>query len=209
MRNARKWLSVLLALVFACLPQMTLPAQAAEMYDIWVGGVRVDSSNAGDVLGDGTVVFTPASGSEPAKLTLNGASIPGAFRTDRTDSTAGIYAEEDLTLELHGASAVNGTDADASSYGILINGYHLTVTGDGILDVTAGDSDYSCAISAFTLTMRSGTVRATAGKGLDESEAVFSNFVMVGGTLYAEGGESEASRSSRERASPRKVTLNR
>ena len=32
MRNARKWLSLLLALalVFACLPQMTLPAQAAE-----------------------------------------------------------------------------------------------------------------------------------------------------------------------------------
>ena len=32
MRNARKWLSVLLALAFACLPQMTLPAQAAEVF---------------------------------------------------------------------------------------------------------------------------------------------------------------------------------
>ncbi len=36
MRNARKWLSLLLALalVFACLPQMTLPTHAAEEYDL-------------------------------------------------------------------------------------------------------------------------------------------------------------------------------
>ena len=186
-------LSMLLAIVMIA-GLLPVTAQAAEEYGVWVGGVRVDSANAGDVRGDGKVVFTPAAGSEPAKLTLNGASIPGAFRPGRTDSAAGIYAEEDLTLELHGASAVNGTDADASSYGILINGYRLTVTGDGILDVTAGDSDYSCAISTNTMTMRSGAVAATAGKAADESEGIYSNgFTMAGGTLMAVGGEAATS----------------
>ena len=44
-QSMKKLLSLLLAmaLVFVCLPQMTLPAQAAEEYNIWIGGVRVDS----------------------------------------------------------------------------------------------------------------------------------------------------------------------
>ena len=194
MRNARKWLSVLLALVFACLPQMTLPAQAAEEYNIWIGGVRVDSSNAGDVLGDGTVVFTPASGSEQARLTLNNAAIPGAARPDAPNSTAGIYAGIDLTLELVGSSEITGTDAISSSFGILLDGKTLTVTGSGTLDVTAGDGSYSCAISTNSMIMRSGTIRATAGKASDESEGVYSNsFTMEGGTLVATGSEAPKS----------------
>jgi S-layer homology domain. len=192
MRNARKRLSLLLALalVFACLPQMTLPAQAAEEYNIWIGGVRVDSSNAGDVLGDGTVVFTPASGSEQARLTLNNAAIPGAARPDAPNSIAGIYAGIDLTLELVGSSEITGTDAISSSFGILLDGKTLTVTGSGTLDVTAGDGVYSCAISTNSMIIRSGTIRATAGKASGESEGVYSNsFTMEGGTLVATGGE--------------------
>ena len=196
MRNARKRLSLLLALalVFTLLPQMTLPAQAAEEYNIWIGGVRVDSSNAGDVLGDGTVVFTPASGSEQARLTLNNAAIPGAARPDAPNSTAGIYAGIDLTLELVGSSEITGTDAISSSFGILLDGKTLTVTGSGTLDVTAGDGSYSCAISTNSMIMRSGTIRATAGKASDESEGVYSNsFTMEGGTLVATGSEAPKS----------------
>ena len=196
MRNARKRLSLLLALalVVVCLPQMTLPAQAAEEYNIWIGGVRVDSSNAGDVLGDGTVVFTPASGSEQARLTLNNAAIPGAARPDAPNSTAGIYAGIDLTLELVGSSEITGTDAISSSFGILLDGKTLTVTGSGLLIVYAGDGVYSCAISTNSMIMRSGTIRATAGKASDESEGVYSNsFTMEGGTLVATGSEAPKS----------------
>ena len=73
-RNITKLLSVLLAvvLIVGLLPATAL---AWAEYDVWVGGVQVSDSNRNDVLGDGTVVFTPATGSEPAKLALYNATF--------------------------------------------------------------------------------------------------------------------------------------
>ena len=77
-RNITKLLSVVLAvvLVVGLLPATAL---AWAVYDVWVSGVQVTGLNAKDVLSDGgTVVFTPATGSEPAKLTRKNAKITGA-----------------------------------------------------------------------------------------------------------------------------------
>ena len=55
------------------------------LYDLWVKSIRVNSSNHNDVLGTRTVSFAPASGGNPATLTLNGVT-----RNDIT--TAGVDA---------------------------------------------------------------------------------------------------------------------
>ena len=192
-RYITKLLSVLLAvvLIVGLLPATAL---AAEEYNVWVGGVQVTDSNRNDVLGDGTVAFTPAAGSEQAKLKLYGANITGTSLPKYPDDNYGIYSEIDLTLELNGASTVTGTDAENSSCGILFNRSHLTVTGNGVLNVTAGAGTYSCALNTNSMIIRSGTIRATAGKSSDESEGIYSNyFVMVGGALVATGGEAPRS----------------
>ncbi|MBQ9984225.1 MAG: hypothetical protein IJP29_06505 [Lachnospiraceae bacterium] len=58
-------------------------------YDLYVGGIQVTSSNASDILGDGTVSFTPAS-NVPAVLTLKNANVTGS-RSALGQSGAGIY----------------------------------------------------------------------------------------------------------------------
>ena len=190
-------MSLLLAvvLVVGLLPATAL---AIETYPVWVGGVQVDASNAGDVLGDGTVVFTPAAGSEPAKLTLFNADVTGTSLSKYPDDNYGIYSEIDLTLEIHGKNTITAEDAvaDAVSCGIYMkdNIANLVIVGDGTLDVTAGKGDFSYAVRANKLKMQGGTVRATAGDATGDSCAVFSEeLVMEGGTLEATAGKGKYS----------------
>ncbi len=196
MKKARKWLSVLLAvvLVVGLLPATAL---AIQTYPVWVGGVQVDASNAKDVLSDGgTVVFTPAAGSEPAKLTLYNADIVGTSLPKYPDDNDGIYSEIDLTLELHGKNTITCEDAvsDAECNGIYLEEANLVIAGDGTLDVTAAKGEFSRAVRARDLTMRSGTVQATGGEGTYWSVA-FScySFIMEGGTLEATAGKGKYS----------------
>ena len=167
------------------------PTAAVTAYDVWVAGVQITDGNKDDVLDDGgTVAFDP----DTATLTLNNADITGAPVPSWPQDNDGIYSTIDLTLELVGNNTITAASATDDSFGILVLDKKLTVTGDGALAVTAGDAEYSCAISTDTMTMESGTVTATAGKGSDESEGVYSNgFTMEGGSLTATGGESAAS----------------
>ena len=188
MKKARKWLSLLLAVVLV-VGLLPVTAQAALEYDVWVGGVRVDSSNASDVLGDGTVVFTPATGSEPARLALYNANITCAKPPDARESDDewhGIKSEIDLTLELHRTNTISPADNQNHFYYYGIQAKDLVIMGDGTLDVTAGKGGMSYAVSGGKLTMRGGTVRATANQGYDLGSAfTTSEFTMEGGTLEA------------------------
>ena len=199
-RNITKLLSVLLAivLVVGLLPATAL---AWAVYDVWVSGVQVTGLNAKDVLSDGgSVVFTSATGSEPAKLTLKDADIVGTSLLAHPDDNFGIYSEIDLTLELHGKNTITAEDAvsDAVSCGISLRAFpkkiRLVIVGDGTLNVTAGKGDSSCAVRAAEMTMQGGSVRATAGEASYESIAVSCiDFVMEGGTLEATSGKAENS----------------
>ena len=198
-RNITKLLSVVLAvvLVVGLLPATAL---AWAVYDIWVSGVQVTGLNADDVLSDGgTVVFTSATGSEPAKLTLKDADIVGTSLLAHPDDNFGIYSEIDLTLELHGKNTITAEDAvsDAVSCGISMRAFpkkmHLVIDGDGTLNVTAGKGDSSWAVRATEMTMRGGTVRATAGEASRSAAVSCIDFVMEGGTLEATSGKAENS----------------
>ena len=194
MKKARKWLSLLLAvvLVVGLLPSTAL---AIQTYPVWVGGVQVDASNAKDVLGDGTVVFTPATESEPARLRLYNADIVGTSLPAYPDDNFGIYSEIDLTLEIRAWNKITCEDAvsDAVSNGIYMEQVNLVIEGDGMLNVTAAKGKYSHAVYAKELTMRGGTVRATAGEASYSWGVDCRDFVMEDGTLEATSGKGNRS----------------
>ena len=109
-------------------------------YNLYVGGTRVTTDNAGDVLGDGTVSYDERANT----LTLSGASVSAQ------DTPYGIYAENDLNIVLEGKNSVSvggefseddlaqlsGTDISAAIY----SGGNLTIregAGSGTLNASA------------------------------------------------------------------------
>ena len=153
-----------------------------EEYPLWVGKDRVTSENAGDVLGDGTVRFTPASGDDPAVLTLNGANITTTY------GVTGIHyiGTDSLIIEL-----VSGTDnkviPDASfSDAIYFSGGNVTITGEGKL-TARGQSNGIYADEQSVLTIDGGDVTAEGGGfGIQASN----DFTVKSGILNASGTDS-------------------
>ena len=96
----------------------------AVSYDVWVGGTQVNSDNAGDVLGDGSVSY------EPDKRTLFFAEAE-PFIAD-TYNGAMIYADQDLTIVVP-PGGLTLSYADAAK-GIFVSG-GLTMLGDVTVDV--------------------------------------------------------------------------
>ena len=126
-------------------------------YPVWVQGIQVKDSNKDNVLGDGKVVFTPASGSTPHTLTLSGASI-----SDTTEKPA-IYTM-DADLLVTGSATISVTndrsgirmDKDESSGGTLtLENAQLTISGGSIHD----------AIEAYNMSIENSTVEITGFSG--------------------------------------------
>ena len=85
----------LLSVLFAML---LMPLSAwAEDYDIIVGGVQVTSDNAANVLGDGTVSFTPAGDTTPATLTLEGANLTEGITTSINGLVIDLIGDNTIT----------------------------------------------------------------------------------------------------------------
>lgn len=113
----------------------------AEDYPIMVAGVQVTSENASNVLGDQetpTVVFTPAVNTNPATLTLNGATLEGTI----------VSSLSALTIHLEGENTLNGfisTEGDNNTLTFTYSGNSsLTISSEetiisGFSDVNFGD----------------------------------------------------------------------
>ncbi len=122
MKNAKKWLGLLLALVLVCslLPVGAMTALAeGESYELWVGGVQVGDEN---LSGEGWS-FDP----ESKTLTLTDAEITG----DHMGRI--IYAKGmDLTLALSGKSKM--------SKGISLEQGKLKIQGSGSLTIESEET---------------------------------------------------------------------
>ena len=130
---------ILSIILMLCMVMTLLPgtAFAADTYyQIWFGNIRVNSTNANDVLGDGTVSFDAATNT----LTLNNAHIDSSngYYTTISNNTL-IYINQFTTINLIGNNTVGRLDLpdDERSYGIY-NKDSLTITGSGTLTVEAG-----------------------------------------------------------------------
>ncbi len=142
--------------------------------------------------------------SETKTLTLNGVD----FRT--TNDTA-VYLPAGTTIVLHGENYITGGDAKESPYnvcaGIRVLG-NLTISGDGSLTVTSGDSTQKSGGMSFgifaingnsevNVTINGGTVVAKAGKSHNHSMGIYAGWgnngnVTISGNAHviAMGSES-------------------
>ena len=180
------------------------PAEAIN-YDVYVGDTRVTSANANDVLGDGTVSYTPAilkmEGDEyidiPQTLTLNGATINTGYAFE--DIKAGIFSKAGLTIKLKGKSTVNGANATVgfSSCGISVLGT-LTIE-DDLSDKTVGsltvkgydNSEQYGSYGIFAsdcITINSGAITSIGGNANDSCGIFSFNEIKInGGTVISKG----------------------
>lgn len=142
-------------------------------YNLYVGGTRVTTDNAGDVLGDGTVSYDERANT----LTLSGASVSAQ------NMPYGIYAENDLNIVLEGKNSVS------------VGGEFSTE------DLTQfSRRDISAAIySGGNLTIRegagSGTLNASASALMEENakRGLTSSGIYASGNLTLEDVSVEAS----------------
>lgn len=173
--SAGKCLLVFMVSLWAAVALQPAAVQAADIttYDIWVGGERVTSANAGSVTGaniTGAVSYDPGTNT----LTLDNASITATTVSEafyRYD-TMGIYVKDsisNLTIELKGNNTITGTTASDSSYGIRADG-NLTFNGNGSLYASAVDCNmvlntWSVGIYAYEgITVNNGcTIEASCG----------------------------------------------
>ena len=175
----KRWLAMLVAVAMIC---MMLPVTAlAEDGDfVVVGGVKVTSENANDVLGDGKVSYDFST----STLTLNNAVVNGAVFQDKDNSTRGsaIYAGQALTIELVGANTVKAERGDAidtpnvsvtiksgSDGSLVVNGSHHGITG------------------GFGVTIQNCTV-TTVGAG---DCGIYGGAAITGSTVKAQGKDAE------------------
>lgn len=170
-------------------------------YNLYVGGTRVTTDNAGDVLGDGTVSYDERANT----LTLNGASVSAQ------DMPYGIYAENDLTIVLEGENSVSvsgefseddlaqlsGTDISAAIY----SGGNLTIregAGSGTLNASASALMEENAKRGLTssgiyasgnLTLEDVSVEASGGDVNVEYDVSVSTGIECADVLTVSGGD--------------------
>ena len=172
-----------------------------EVYDLWIEGVQVNSANASDVLGDGTVSYD----AENKVLTLNGyrtgesaGQKTGYNYLPAARATIGSQIA-DLTIRVTGDSTVTGNTTDYTGYyqdyAIYTNYSNTTI------DVAAGvtltlnggtDNGFSIALGSQTTTTVTGegTLVCNGGTvtGTSYAAAVYGSLVIDGAHVIANGG---------------------
>lgn len=137
-------------------PARTVRFESERLYDIFVGGVEVSSSNAQDVLGDGTVSYDPSR----MTLTLNEPTITASV----TDDSSGFEASgailfgssyRDLTPTLKGSWHM---DAPCADFAVQSAG-HLALDGSFALKGTIAG-----VLARQDLVARSGSANISGGE---------------------------------------------
>ncbi len=149
-------------------------------YPLWIGSKRATSSNAANILGNGTASYD----AENRILTLNNYEYSGSGykRGYNRQNPAAVYYEggRPLTIVLVGDNRIKCTDGN--SYGIFFNhGSTLTITGSGSL---YSEGRYNGIHSRGTLIISGGSITA---KSLREGIYGMGGVSVTGGKVTAEG----------------------
>ena len=130
---------------FTTYSEVILTAVEPTEYGLTVAGVPVDATNKGNILGDKTASYDPAT----KTLTLNNAKLTKAFTfTSPFFSTgtnyAAILTTKPLTINLSGDNVIDTSTFAFSApdrvCGIVADTTRLSITGDGNLTVKAVDA---------------------------------------------------------------------
>lgn len=199
MKKTRKVFAIIMAAIM-CITMMSVTASAEgnnSEYGLFVGGVGVNVDNADDILGDGTASYN----AEDNILYLDGLNITTGFMPDEY-SIAGIYTENDLTIELaEGSENTVDIPGNELAFGIGIGGA-LYITGDGNLTVKIGEysGEYADSYGIFALgglCIEQANVEANGGdvtaieNGANTAGVYTQGDISVdfGGSLTAVGGD--------------------
>ncbi|MBR2131232.1 MAG: hypothetical protein IJ955_01625 [Oscillospiraceae bacterium] len=192
--------AILVCLLLCLLPVWGGTVQAAEFYNIWVGGTQLTSTNltVSGTTGTATLtVGTDDAGDPTYTLTLDNYTYEGAGY----DNASAICSNVDLTIALVGENTVTHTGGNYSSYGIKAS-HSLTISGTGTLSATGGNSSYgtSYGINAGDMTVENGTVIAKSGivsNSFSNSYGIHASTLTVeNGTVTATGGSANSESSS-------------
>ena len=140
-----------LCFIFSLLLLLTafpFAASAAESYGIFIEGVEVTSENAADVLGDGTVSFSP----EKSTLNLNGADLKGAEFDDYIAAIS-INRTEETVINVESESKIHinpGKDLDTAG---VFSVNSVRFTGE-MLEIVI----YPCAIAIGVYSDKGGVI---------------------------------------------------
>ena len=113
-------------------------------YNIQIGGTQVTSVNRKNVFEDGKVSYTPAEGSNPATLTLSGASINGP-----------IEGSENLTVVLVGSNSITVQSGAAFISNAQANSPTLTFSSEhalsDVLNINCQCSEIKDIVSGYSI----------------------------------------------------------
>ena len=198
---------ILSALLCLCMVMALMPTVAfAEptSYNLWVGGVKVTSGNASNIIGGG-ITGTVTYDDSTKTLTLDNVNIDSVYSFGNgvgTDS-AGIYVsidfDGDLTIKLVGENTITGklTDPEISSYGFFSKGFstNLIFDGSGSLNISAADgktgADNSWSVAIYANGgVKVGaqcTITATSGVASITSSAIDCSYLTLEGAKVSAG----------------------
>ena len=158
---------------------------AVVKYNVWVGGTQVTSVNKDNVLGDGTVTYTPATTTEAQKLTLNGANISASGTTKGIISTSGA-----LDIELIGENKITTDSNSINSSGELT----ITSTKNGSLTMSSKNNMSTLYATANITISGSAVVNATINGG---AQAIHSNPSSGTGSITITGNAKVTAKNTR------------
>ena len=147
-----------------------------QAYDLWVGGVQVDTANQNDILGDGTASFDPAT----TTLTLDNPTLNGSHG-DKSNRDAAIYSELTADLTLEGRGTIGNSkytygvyaqsDAEGNGGGLILNG-----------DFNIIEGKYDSVLARGDLTVLGGNLVTGSIYG-GENASIY----LLGGSIVASG----------------------
>lgn len=200
--KAKRFFSLFLALAL-CLSMFPVSADGGVTeYNLWIGGTRVTSDNASDVLRDGTVSYDASENT----LTLNGANITKMhvdyLDVPSSDNCAVYYGGTDnLTVNLIddcSIALVVSNENYQTAFGFY-SAAGVTFKGDGSLTVTAGDDTkkgnlcYGIFVKGKSVIDAGTTVKAVAKSATNYSYGFHnSDGLTVRGSLSGQGGSSDS-----------------
>ena len=187
----KRLLGILLsfALMMVMLPVLGVSQTAyAVSYNLWVGGVQVTSEKTS---GPGWS-FSPASGSDPATLTLNGANITEGHTI--SPLSYGIYyvGEAPLNVVLQSGSVNTISGSDYCIYSGDRNS-SLALSGGGTLNASSA-GNYGCGVCAVgDLTINDCIVSVSmTGGNADGIRSEQGSITIKGGTVTASAADSSS-----------------
>ena len=158
---------------------------AVVKYNVWVGGTQVTSVNKDNVLGDGTVTYTPATTTESQKLTLRNANISASGTTKGIISTSGA-----LDIELIGENKITTDSNSINSSGELT----ITSTKNGSLTMSSKNNMSTLYATANITISGSAVVNATINGG---AQAIHSNPSSGTGSITITGNAKVTAKNTR------------